>query len=431
MERAGLASALARWLGPATVAPENGRILISEADPGRFLQTFAAAVATDAEVFLCDPHWGANERAQVAELIRPAAGGGPAVGTRSWERGWLMIPTGGSGGRIKFARHDQETIAVAVRGFAEHFGFTRVNSVGVLPLHHVSGLMAWMRCALTGGDYLPVDWKTIERGPRPALTAPADGWVISLVPTQLERLLRDPAAIAWLQSFRVIFLGGAPTWADLLDRAAEHRLPLSLGYGMTETAAMVTALRPGELLGGDRSNGRPLPHAQVVIGNDSAIALRGGSLFRGYYPDYAERTEFVTQDQGRLDGGRLVVLGRRDGAIISGGEKIQPLEVEEVLRASGEFDDVAVLGLADAEWGQSVVAAYAAARRPDFAKVETLLRGRLAPAKRPKRFVAVPDWPRTAAGKVNRDVLENLVRQAIAREAKDELPPVNSSTPRH
>jgi O-succinylbenzoic acid--CoA ligase len=229
----------------------------------------------------------------------------------------------------------------------------------------------------------------------------------------LERLLRDPTAVAWLKSFRVIFLGGAPAWPDLIDRSAAHRLPVSLGYGMTETAAMVTALRPEERLGGDRTSGRPLPHVRLTIEAGGAIALETESLFRGYYPDFNPGRRFVTADLGRLDHGRLLVLGRHDGAINTGGEKVQPAEIEAVLRGTGEFDDVAVLGLPHPEWGQVVVAAYEAGRRPNFAVVDTLLAAQLAPAKRPKRFVALPDWPRTAAGKLDRARLPRMVEERL------------------
>src|SRR4029077_18639896 len=125
-------------------------------------------------------------------------------------RGWLMIPSGGTSGQLKFARHDEETIAAAVGGFCSHFQVARVSCVGVLPLHHVSGLMAWMRAALTGGKYLPWDWKRLERGDRPARMP--ESCFLSLVPTQLQRLLSSSEAVAWLRGFDAVFVGGGPLW---------------------------------------------------------------------------------------------------------------------------------------------------------------------------------------------------------------------------
>jgi O-succinylbenzoic acid--CoA ligase len=399
MERAELARLLGAGIGHVQ-EPRSGPVLISECSPTQFMAALASAVAEGGDVFLADPNWGARERARLADLL-----GQPAAQSR---RGWLMIPTGGTSGALRFARHDEETLSAAVVGFTRHFGLRQVNAIGVLPMHHVSGLMAWMRCALTDGEYRPLDWKAVEAGDRPRLPKKSDGWVLSLVPTQLERLLQG-SAVGWLRQFRIIFLGGAPAWPDLLERAAAAGLPISTGYGMTETAAMVTALRPGDFLAGVRSSGSALPHARVTIGEDGAIVIGGESIFRGYYPEWREPGDFVTQDRGRLDErGHLQVIGRRDAVIITGGEKVEPAEVEAVLRGTGQFADVVVVGVPDAEWGQAVVAAYPATLQPDLAQVNAALAS-LAPAKRPKRFVAIASWPVNAQGKVNRAELVRWV----------------------
>src|SRR5207244_188569 len=87
--------------------------------------------------FLCDPHWSAGEKAEADRAIAQAA----SMPASAADRGWLCVRTGGTGGTLKFARHDEHTLGAAVRGFCTHFALDRVNAVGVLPLHHVSGLM--------------------------------------------------------------------------------------------------------------------------------------------------------------------------------------------------------------------------------------------------------------------------------------------------
>jgi O-succinylbenzoic acid--CoA ligase len=397
---------LARALGaePAVGEPpaEAGgpAHVVCEREPAAFMAAFAAAVARGGPVFLADPAWGETERARLEELRRmpDAAGDG---------RGWLMIASGGTGGGLKFARHDEETLGAAVRGFGAHFGLTRVHAVGVLPLHHVSGLMAWLRCGLTGGTFTPWEWKKLEAGKWPE--GGAEERVISLVPTQLQRLLTSPAAPARLRGFRVIFVGGGPVWPELADAAARAELPVSLGYGMTETAAMVTALRPDEFLRGDRSSGTALPHARVRCDDAGTVHVAGESLARGYWPERSEARELATDDLGCLDAaGHLHVLGRRDAMIITGGKKVPAAEVEAALRASGEFSDVAVLGVPDAEWGEAVVACFlAGGRAPDTARAAAAL----APHRRPKRFVPIApaDWPRNAQGKLSRAALRVFV----------------------
>ena len=370
--------------------------------------------------FLCDPKWSVEQRARVMELMAHAEGGTANVERRTpnIERrtsggehrtpniadGWLCVPTGGTTGGVRFARHDERTLSAAVSGFCRHFGLRQVNAVDVLPPHHVSGLMARVRSAATSGEHVPWEWKRLEAGETPVVTG--GPWVISLVPTQLQRLLGSRKAIAWLREFEIIFVGGGPVWTELAEEAASAQLRVSLSYGMTETAAMVAALRPEEFLAGARSSGAALPHAKIRVNAEGVVGIAGESVFRGYWPEARTAREFTTVDLGRIDEhGQLHLLGRRDAVIITGGKKVQPAEVEAALRASGEFADVAVIGVPNTEWGEVVVACYpAGGRAPDLARAVAALVGPL----RPKRFVAVADWPRNAQGKVNRAELARV-----------------------
>jgi O-succinylbenzoic acid--CoA ligase len=379
-------------------------MVIAASDPAEFRRRFADSAAGDGEVFLADPAWGEARR---AEAVRMAGAGQPRE-----DRGWLMIPTGGSSGGLRFARHDGHSLAAAVRGFARHFAVEKVHAVGVLPLHHVSGLLGWLRCVLTGGEHLTWDWRRLAAGDWPEVRGA--GWFLSLVPTQLERLLAQRDGAARLRAYHAVLLGGAAATPDLLDRAAAAGVPLVLSYGMTETAAMVAAQRPGEFLAGDRTAGRALPHVRLGIDPEGAITVGGPSLFRGYHPDWRhERKLFVTTDAGTLDAaGRLTVLGRRDAVIVTGGEKVQPEEVEAALRPV-LGPECAVVGVPDATWGFRVTCVYPAAARPDLAAARAAAAA-LAPAQRPKDYVALPEWPRTAAGKLDRTRLAALAAAARA-----------------
>jgi o-succinylbenzoate---CoA ligase len=375
---------------------------MERAELSSLLRQTGCAEERNGWTFLRDPHWSIEERA-AAETQIAMAGRLPPP-----DEGWLCIRTGGSSGGLKFARHDEQTITAAVHGFCAHFAMTRVNAVGVLPPWHVSGLMARVRCTATAGRYIACEWKFLSTGEYPELSGGGD-WVLSLVPTQLQRLLASSEAIEWLRRFRVVLIGGGPMWAELANSAAQSRVPIALSYGMTETAAMVTAQRTEEFAAGDRSAGASLPHASVRI-DDGHVCIAAESLFRGYFPALSTQREFVTDDLGRLDEHkRLHLLGRRDAVIITGGKKVQPAEVEAALRASGEFQDVAVIGVPDAEWGELVVACYAAgSRNPDFSRASAAL----AAHQRPKRFVPITAWPRNEQGKINRAALAAIVTGA-------------------
>ncbi|MGH8020478.1 MAG: AMP-binding enzyme, partial [Opitutaceae bacterium] len=144
---------------------------------------------------------------------------------------------------------------------------------------------------------------------------------------------------------------------------------------------------------------------------DGRIRVRASSLFLGYWPEPARSVggSFLTSDRGRLDAsGRLVVLGRIDALINSGGEKIDPAVVEAAIRATGVVRDVAVCGVPDAEWGEAIVAFIAGARPEDESAMLAGLRARLSPPHAPKRFVHVREVPRTAVGKIDRRALTRL-----------------------
>lgn len=382
---------------------ESADVVICERDPRRFISAVTDAIGSGGNVFIADPDWDDARRAIFNELraSRPVDGA---------ERGWLCLPTGGSGGGVKLARHDEATLAAAAHGFSRHFGVTRVNALGLLPLHHVSGFMAWMRTVLTGGQYQPADWSEIFAGQRPPL-APGD-WFVSLVPTQLARLLADPEAVDWLRQFRAILIGGGPAWPALLDQAAAENLPVSFVYGSTETGAMVSALRPAEFIKGLRDCGLPLPHVRLSLAADGRLQVESESLFHGYWPHSRPDGSWVTDDLAEIDSaGRLTILGRSDGFIISGGKKVNPLTVEAVIRATGRWADVVVIGVPDAEWGQRVVACHShqPGPHPDV-DIEPAMRAHLLPAERPKTYLAVHPWPRNAQGKVDRAALAEKAR---------------------
>jgi O-succinylbenzoic acid--CoA ligase len=390
-------AALARLLGASPNAQGGPAFEVEASDPAAFIDAFRSAVATGRNVFLINPSWKASERASLGHLLSSRD---------CTDLGWLMIPSGGSSGGIRFARHDGFTVAAAVRGFQAHFGMERVNAVSVLPLHHVSGFMAWMRCLISGGSFLPWSWKEAELGNFP--DNPGGDSCISLVPTQLQRLMESQRAVEWLRGFKAVLLGGGAPWHSLLDKAASLSLPLAPGYGATETAAMAAAVRPGEFLAGRRGAGTALPHARIEV-VDGLVRVSGSSVYRGYFPDRRTDRTWLTEDLGLIGpDGALEILGRRDDVIVTGGMKVSASEVEASLRASGEFDDVAVVGVADPEWGQSVVACHpAGTRMPSMERVRAAL-GNLAAFKHPKRFAAIEPWPRDARGKISRPLLERL-----------------------
>jgi o-succinylbenzoate---CoA ligase len=285
-----------------------------------------------------------------------------------------------------------------------------------VPLHGVAGLAIVARSWHTG---VPL---TVQEGFDEALVEEAAGHgatLVSLVPTMLRRLL---AAGSDLRAFRRILLGGGPVPPDLLTRAAELELGVVTTYGLTETC------------GGVVHNGHPLDGVTLAVGGpDSEVArgralgggeprsvsvdegeirIRGPMVMRGYHDDRAATDAALrggwlhTGDQGRLaPNGRLLVLGRRDDLIISGGVNVHPVEVERVLAGHPGVRDVAVAGAPDPEWGQRVVAFVVPAQPADPPSLDQLrgfVRQRLAAANAPRDLVLVAELPRSPGGKLLR-----------------------------
>lgn len=421
--------------------PPVPKILIAESDPLRFLAGFIAACATTPQVFLGNPTWGTSEWQQALALAQPdriwgsgqpmlkrmllqTAGLDPRVSCPppslpdAATNGLIMIPTGGSSGNVRFVMHGWQTLTAAVEGFQRYFQCDVVNSICVLPLYHVSGLMQVMRSFLSGGRLWLVPFKDLKAG---WYSFDPGEFFISLVPTQLQRLLDDETLANWLVQCKTVLLGGAPGWSTLLDKARSHHILLAPCYGMTETAAQIATLKPEQFLQGNNSNGQVLPHADVQIvdaqgnplGPDQVgkIVVRAASLARGYYPiPFPAEEPFQTDDAGFVDAaGNLHVVGRFSNTVITGGENVFPAEVEAAIRSTHLVADVAVIGLPDEYWGQVLVALYVP-QQPEisFQQINEAIQGTIARFKRPKLWIPLKELPRNPQGKLNHRSLHQL-----------------------
>ena len=412
------------------------KILLAEQNPFKFLASFLAATAADCPIFLCNRDWGQLEWQQVFDLVKPdliwgredrerwRQGEGEREGQFSFPRSPIMIPTGGSSGKIRFAIHTWETLTASVKGFDRYFAQKPVNSFCVLPLYHVSGLMQFIRSFLTGGKLLILPYKELKAGKRPKIN-PKE-FFISLVPTQLQFLLEsDPD---WLSRFHTVLLGGAPSWRSLIDTARKHKISLAPAYGMTETASQIVTLKPKDFLNGNNSSGRVLPHAQVTIRSTTGellasdrigiITIQADSLCLGYYPEmFVDRLNFYTDDLGYFDvNGYLNIIGRNSQKIITGGENVFPAEVEAAILATGLVEDVFVIGLSDRKWGQVVSAVFVPKHKDIFPEeISAIIANQLSKFKQPKYWLAVEKLPRNDRGKVNYQQIEKIAMTVLQR----------------
>jgi len=262
-----------------------------------------------------------------------------------------------------------------------------------------------------------------------------------LVPTMIQMLTAVPgAAERDYSALRSIAYGASPITTTLLKAALRtFRCPLFGVYGLTESTGGVVHLEPadhdpdgprGHLL---RSAGRPLPWVDLKIADPVSGAelgpaevgevwLRAPNVMLGYFNRPAETAAALTPD-GWLrtgDGGYvdedeyLFLTDRIKDMIVSGGENVYPIEVEDVLAQHADVADVAVIGIPDERWGE-LVKAFVVLRPGCSATGDELVafaRGRLSGYKLPRAVEFVEDLPRTPSGKVLKRELRERERAA-------------------
>lgn len=287
-----------------------------------------------------------------------------------------------------------------------------------LPTDHVAGVQVLVRSVLAGTTPTATASPFRAAAFVAAVDAmPADGpRYTSLVPTQLVRLLDDEAATAALRSFEGVLLGGAAAAPDLLARAGAADVAVVTTYGMTETC------------GGCVYDGRPLDGVSVRLDDDGRILLSGPVLADGYLarPDL-DAEAFVqvdgvrhlrTSDLGAWVDGSLVVLGRADDVLVSGGVKVSPAQVESVVAGIPGIAETCVVGVPDAEWGQAVVALVVARtgdRPPTLAQVRAAVADVLGPTHAPRHVVVTDSLPVRGPGKIDRRAATLLATRQLER----------------
>jgi len=329
----------------------------------------------------------------------------------------LVVGTSGSTGTPKRAL----LTAAALRASAQAT-HDRLGGPGqwllAMPAHHVAGLQVLVRSIVAGTEPRAVDTTagfTVEAFA--AATAGLDEGVprhyTALVPTQLVRLLDDPRGQEALQRYDAVLLGGAATPTTLLAAADAAGLRVLTTYGMSETA------------GGCVYAGEPLACSRVRIGADGRVLLGGDTLAAGYLgrPDLTAavfsrddegRRWFRTDDLGHVDrDGRLVVDGRADDMINTGGVKVAPRQVEDALLTHVPgVSEAVVVGTPDPEWGEAVgaVVVLAPGRAAlDLGEVRAALRDVLPGPSLPRRVVAVASIPVRGPGKPDRREIRRIV----------------------
>jgi O-succinylbenzoic acid--CoA ligase len=350
------------------------------------------------------PRWGwaGDVPAYLTGLDLEPGLAGPR-GVPSPEQLHTVMLTSGSRGAPRGVRLTHGNVAAAVTASSRRIGnAARDRWLLTLPLFHVGGLSILWRAAAAGGAVVVHD----RFDPHRAAAAMRDGSVTiaSLVPTMLYRILEvDPGPYSGM---RAVLLGGAAADRALVARGLDAGLPILQTYGTTETCSQVATVAPGEAREALGTAGRPLDGLVVTI-VEGEIVVDGPAVSPGYLGEPDRCRGHHTGDRGHLDAaGRLVVSGRGDEMIVTGGENVSPDRVAAVLNREGR-GRIEVVGATDAEWGQVVVAVVAGPSEL-MPELERLARAGLARHEVPKRWVFVEALPLLANGKVDRLAVQRM-----------------------
>jgi len=344
-------------------------------------------------------------RGEGGPLPRPRHRGGTAA----------VLLTSGTTGRPKIVTISRTALAAHAKAASHRLRSTRRSVwLAALPLHHIGGVALLDRCLRTGARIVPLE----RFGPEAAMDVMEREGVthVSLVPTMLHRLVgtkRGPPA-----SLECALVGGDRLDPALLDAALAAGWPAWPTYGLTEACSQVATATPAEARDHRGTVGRPLEGVTVrIVGPDGSprgadeegeVEVAGTTVIG---------SPLRTGDTGYLDeAGRLYVTGRVSERIVSGGENVDAVEVEAVLRRHPAVLDACVVGVPDPEWGEQVAAAVV---RRGEASVDAMALAswcthEMAAHQRPRRFLFLAEVPRTENGKPRRgDVRQRVLQETV------------------
>jgi malonyl-CoA/methylmalonyl-CoA synthetase len=419
------AGGIAVPLSPLHAVPELAHV-VQDAAP---LVVVASAALAPRLAGLPSPATG--QQALLAETLASSPAGSGELPLPPADADALMLYTSGTTGRPKGVRLSHAALAATVTSLEAAWRWRRDDRLlHVLPLHHTHGLIVALLGALWAGAetrFLPFDAAAVW-------SALADATVFMAVPTIYAKLLQAHDAAApelragWATAARgprLFTSGSAALPAAMLARFREVTGQTILErYGMTEIGMALSNPYDGPRVAG--AVGRELPGVSVDIVDDEGrpapagepgeLRVRTPQMFSAYHGDPAataasfdDRGRFRTGDTGVRDGeGVIRLLGRTSTDIIkSGGYKLSALEIEAALLEHPAVAEVAVTGVPDETWGERVTAWVVARGQtpPSLADLQAFARERLAPYKLPRALELLPELPRNAMGKVQKQRL--------------------------
>lgn len=286
-----------------------------------------------------------------------------------------------------------------------------------LPFYHIGGFSIITRTLLAGASMIIPDSSDINNFKKsinkfkPTLA--------SFVGTQLKKLLDEKFTLT--NNFKNILIGGGFVDDEFISSAVDKGWNISKVYGSSETSSFVAAFSLKGFRDKTKSSGRVIPPNEILIVDEQKkilppnsvgeIAVKSEAVFKGYLNNDTETKNklvgntYHTGDIGYIDeDGFLFVEARRTDLIVTGGENVNPLEVEKQILQRKNIKECCVVGIEDKTWGQIVVAAIVTKDNSIVeSDIQNFLKDKMAGFKIPKRVHFVDHIPKTSLGKIKKD----------------------------
>jgi O-succinylbenzoic acid--CoA ligase len=331
----------------------------------------------------------------------------------------LMLFTSGSSGKPKAVVLSFENLIQSALTGNKVLNQTKEDKwLASLPFYHIGGFSIIFRALIFGTSIiipsLLSNDNLIEsiKKCKPTLA--------SLVSNQLKKLVDENFVPP--KELRMVLLGGGFSDKNLILTAIEKGWKIAKVYGSTETSSFVSFMNYDEVKEKPGASGKAIPPNKIIITDEGEIAVQSQSVMQGYFNNEEETGEkikngfYYSGDIGRLDeDGYLYVEAKRNDLIVSGGENVNPLEIENVILSQSKVNEVCVVGIEDKEWGLIVSAAVVLKESGKLSENElkNFLRDKIAPYKIPKQIIFINKLPKSSLGKIEREKVRELLKKPL------------------